>query len=301
MLVDHLKSECWNAVTDGVKMCKLSSNCLTEGLYPLQPDCRTYPHYLLFFCCGGSFILRRRSHPAMEVNQQEIFLCSASSDALSIQASDALMGYCVSIDPEAAQSSFQPIYSIFGHLDLSTGSMAKVLDQHSGCINVHNTCWNQAVFSVLSSLPYQEQGPYCVFKIAELFYLLCAHSNLLENIPDQLPALGYPVNIIRRVHDYMETHLDEKLTIPVLSRQFQISATALKNGFRALYGQPLHTWLQNSRIQRAAELLQFSDKNVLEIAQSVGYEGVSQFNVVFKRIYGVSPSHYRKMSEARMI
>ena len=32
-------------------------------------------------------------------------------------------------------------------------------------------------------------------------------------------------------------------------------------------------------------------------AQAVGYEGMSQFNAVFKREYGMTPGQYRKMSE----
>ena len=96
----------------------------------------------------------------------------------------------------------------------------------------------------------------------------------------------------------MEAHLDEKMTIASLSRQFQISPTALKIGFRSVYGQPIHAWLLGRRIQRAADLLQFSRLSILNIAQSVGYEGISQFNLVFKRHYGITPSQYRKMSNS---
>jgi len=36
---------------------------------------------------------------------------------------------------------------------------------------------------------------------------------------------------------------------------------------------------------------------IQQIAQAVGYEGMSQFNAAFKREYGMTPGQYRKMSE----
>ena len=96
----------------------------------------------------------------------------------------------------------------------------------------------------------------------------------------------------------MEQHLDEKLTIDYLSRRFHISPTTLKSYFRSIYGQPIHRWLQIQRMKKAANLLYTSAMSILQVAQSVGYEGVSQFNVVFKRYYGVTPGEYRKMSNS---
>lgn len=36
---------------------------------------------------------------------------------------------------------------------------------------------------------------------------------------------------------------------------------------------------------------------IQQIAQAVGYEGMSQFNAAFKRAYGMTPGQYRKISE----
>ena len=49
----------------------------------------------------------------------------------------------------------------------------------------------------------------------------------------------------------MEEHLDEPLTIPALSRRACLSATTFKEGFRQLYGLPVHTWLRKQRMERA--------------------------------------------------
>lgn len=95
----------------------------------------------------------------------------------------------------------------------------------------------------------------------------------------------------------MEEHLDEPLSISDLSRRACLSATTFKEGFRRLYGLPVHTWLQQRRMERAAELLRDSSLSVLGVAQSVGYSSASQFSAAFRRQYGMSPTMYRKMSE----
>ena len=93
---------------------------------------------------------------------------------------------------------------------------------------------------------------------------------------------------------YMEAHLDESLTIPALSRRACLSATTFKEAFRQLYGLPIHTWLRQRRMERAAELLNTSGLNLEGVAKAVGYSSVSQFAAAFRQQYGVTPGQYRK-------
>ena len=51
------------------------------------------------------------------------------------------------------------------------------------------------------------------------------------------------------------------------------------------------------RLRRAQELICTTRMPIQQIAQAVGYEGMSQFNAAFKREYGMTPGQYRKMSE----
>ncbi len=301
MLMDYLEEGCWRLVADGVQMCKITAGQLTPGVYPVESGRAEQSGYELFFCLSGSLALERKDDPVMEIGTQEILFTSDATDVQTMVVREALAGYCIAIDPAEARVTFETIYRVLGHGDLCDGWTAHMLRAHDGCIHIPDCNWSRAAFSALCSLPCQEQGHYCVFKIAELIYLLHTHPALLENTSVYLPEQAYSANNIHRVCAYMEEHMDEKLTISELSRQFHLSPTALKNRFREMYGQPIHSWLLHRRVQKAAALLQFSKMTVLQIAQSVGYESVSQFNVVFKRVYGMSPSNYRKMSDTRII
>ena len=80
------------------------------------------------------------------------------------------------------------------------------------------------------------------------------------------------------------------------SRRFSIPATALKECFKSIYGQPVNTYMRNLRMDRAALLLrQEPQTSVAEIAGRVGYDNASKFAAVFKKeAKGKTPLEYRR-------
>ncbi len=65
------------------------------------------------------------------------------------------------------------------------------------------------------------------------------------------------------------------------------------------YGRPLHQYLLEHRVRRAAELLSESGLSIVEIASAVGYNSASQFGVAFKRRYQLTPSQFRRMAHSQ--
>ena len=51
-------------------------------------------------------------------------------------------------------------------------------------------------------------------------------------------------------------------------------------------------------VWKEVELLEATSMTALQVAQAVGYDGVSQFNPAFRRQYGCTPTQYRKMSKS---
>ena len=100
--------------------------------------------------------------------------------------------------------------------------------------------------------------------------------------------------LIHEVHDYLLEHLDEKITIDALSRQFHMNATTLKNVFKSVYGDSLASHIKEHRMERAAELLTDTSLSISEIASRVGYDSQSKFTAAFKSHYRVLPTQYRK-------
>ncbi len=101
---------------------------------------------------------------------------------------------------------------------------------------------------------------------------------------------------VRAVHDYLLSHLDERLTIEELSHRFLINPTTLKDAFKEVYGGSLAAHIKEHRMERAAELLKTTNDSIGEIAQAVGYDSQSRFSAAFKAYYGVLPREYRKLN-----
>ena len=154
-------------------------------------------------------------------------------------------------------------------------------------------------FSALQPLQAEERGRYCAFKTAELLYLLSTDSPLLPLPPEAPGRERYQVELMRQVRDHMLAHLADPLTISQLAARFHISPTALKDCFRQAYGRPLHQYLLEHRVRRAAELLSESGLSIVEIASAVGYNSASQFGVAFKRRYQLTPSQFRRMAHSQ--
>lgn len=102
------------------------------------------------------------------------------------------------------------------------------------------------------------------------------------------------VEIVRKVHDQMVTHLEQKITIEELSKQYHINPTTLKEAFKNVYGMSIAAHIKKHRMNRAAELLRETDLSVAEIAQAVGYDSQSRFTSTFKSFFRILPREYRK-------
>ena len=61
--------------------------------------------------------------------------------------------------------------------------------------------------------------------------------------------------------------------------------------FKTIYGKTPHQYLKEVRIEKAMQLLQ-TNISVSEVCYSVGFESISSFSGLFKRIVGMTPSAY---------
>ena len=168
----------------------------------------------------------------------------------------------------------------------------------NGCAVEGPSTWSRAVFANLDCLPQSEQARWCVWKSAELLYLLSApEGNALNVLP--VPALDREVvRVLGKTRRYMEDHLADPLTIPALSRMAMLSATTFKDAFRRLYGLPVHAWLRQRRMERAAELLLRTDKKIIQIAEEVGYHDMDYFVNRFIQVKGCTPARFRRQMQS---
>ena len=280
----------WTQVMPGARACLFS---LEEGAFPLP--LRLPPlHFETLFCLRGSVTLTRRDGSFLTAGARQVLMLTDLSNLTGASVDATLEGILVAVDARGARESLETICNLLGGLILDTSRVRRWMSSRGGCAVEGPTHWSRAAFADLDRLPQSERTRWCVWKSVELLYLLSAQEEQeMDVLPDSMPDR----NIARSLAEtrrYMEEHLDEPLTIPALSRRACLSATTFKEGFRQLYGLPVHTWLRKRRMERAAQLLHTPGLSLEGVAKAVGYSSVSQFAAAFRQQYGVTPGKYRK-------
>ena len=102
-----------------------------------------------------------------------------------------------------------------------------------------------------------------------------------------------PSSLAKEIHEYLNAHLDQHITIESLSRHFCVNPTTIKTVFRDEFGNSIAAHTKEHRMEKAADLLLHTDAPIAEIASAVGYKNQSKFTQAFKEAYHVLPKDYR--------
>lgn len=145
-------------------------------------------------------------------------------------------------------------------------------------------------FDALLGIISQHKGDY--------FAQLCA-SHLLITYPQALsPVLplyrNHSDEAILQVQDWMDAHFAKENRIADLAEQFHFSERNLKRRFQLATQISPNQYLQQVRVDKAKKLLLTTELNVQQIAFEVGYENVSFFIRIFKKIVGCTPTQWMR-------
>lgn len=99
---------------------------------------------------------------------------------------------------------------------------------------------------------------------------------------------------IEAVIEYIENHLDGKLELETVAGAVHYSKYHLHRLFTNTVGMTIHDYVQRRQLTEAAKLLIFSNKPIMEIALTCGYESQQAFTSAFKTMYKSPPAEYRE-------
>ena len=97
-----------------------------------------------------------------------------------------------------------------------------------------------------------------------------------------------------RVLEYIDSHLEEKLTVTSLCHQFNVSKNALYSNFRTHFNCTVNQYINRIRITKAEQLLKTTNLSVLRVCELSGVDNYYYFCRLFKSQKGVTPLQYRK-------
>ena len=86
-----------------------------------------------------------------------------------------------------------------------------------------------------------------------------------------------------------------------LSKELDYSYSFLANLFTTLSASTIEQYMINLKIERVKELLLFKDLTLTQIADKLNYSSVAHLSGQFKKITGLTVSHFKKLKENRRI
>ncbi|MED3126472.1 AraC family transcriptional regulator [Bacillus wiedmannii] len=99
---------------------------------------------------------------------------------------------------------------------------------------------------------------------------------------------------IYKVQDYIESHIDDSLSIEELADVAGFSKFHFHRIFKGIVEEPLSRYVNRLKLERATNLLTYrTDMTITHIAYHFGFTDSAVFSRTFKNYYGVSPSQYR--------
>jgi len=121
----------------------------------------------------------------------------------------------------------------------------------------------------------------------------------LELMDDKKSVLIQKIkNVIIELVHYSE----EPLTInfsEFLSQKLNHDYTYLANLFSEVQGTTIEKFLIAHKIERVKELLVYDELNLTEIAYQMHYSSVAHLSAQFKKVTGLTPSHFKQLKSKR--
>ncbi|HVA97845.1 MAG TPA: AraC family transcriptional regulator [Bacteroidia bacterium] len=121
----------------------------------------------------------------------------------------------------------------------------------------------------------------------------------LELMDDKKAIL---IERIKNVITEMVHHTDElpKMNYSdFISEKLQYDYTYLSNIFSEVKGITIQQFIIVHKIERAKELLLYDELNLTEISYKLHYSSVAHLSNQFKKVTGLTPSHYKQLKEKK--
>jgi AraC-like DNA-binding protein/ligand-binding sensor protein len=99
---------------------------------------------------------------------------------------------------------------------------------------------------------------------------------------------------ITRARAFINEHQDEDLSLSEVAKAVNMSAFYFCKMFKQATGLTFTDYLARIRVEKVKNLLLDPHKRVSEVAFAAGFQSLSQFNRVFRKVAGEAPSTYRE-------
>ncbi|MBO5031046.1 MAG: response regulator [Lachnospiraceae bacterium] len=222
----------------------------------------------------------------VQINQGGILLCKEELDNLiaSIEQNDKVRIH------EAVDKLYVEMRSMGAMGETINLNINYLLFQLIHLATEQDDCVNQEEILHLISESTFEEGAMRGSKV-HLARFACEYAEYLAQLRRNVSR-----GVLALIEQEVREHFAENLTLRELGQKYYINNAYLGQVFRKKYNQSFKDYLNNYRIEQAAQMLVRTDYKIYKIAEDVGYKNTDYFINKFIAAKGCTPSKFRKQS-----
>lgn len=130
-----------------------------------------------------------------------------------------------------------------------------------------------------------------ILSIKGILYSLCGEFH--ENAEYERKQENSNNSLIEKIFKFVEKNYDKECTLTALSKELSYHCVYLSRCFKGYTGMTFIDYVNHYRVNEASYILKNTDLTSLQVAFASGFDSLRNFNRVFKKITGKTPSEYR--------
>lgn len=155
---------------------------------------------------------------------------------------------------------------------------------------VHAGMEQEKAYNLSDFYIYKMDACQTISEIAKLHDSMCLDYCKQMNILRSSQILSKPIVLCI---DYIYSHIHYRITIKALADYLNLSESYLSKLFHKEMGLPISQYIIDLKIEKAKNLLQYSEYNIIDIANYLSFSSQSHFIQVFQKKTGLTPHKYR--------
>lgn len=186
-------------------------------------------------------------------------------------------------NPEGmGQLSLNPLQNIRYHFVVTTSMITRY------CI--HAGMEQERAYGLSDFYILKMDSCKSIRQITELHDVMCMDFCKRMNVIRSKQILSKPIVLCI---DYIYSHIHNRITIEELADYLNLSKSYLSKLFVKEMGIPVSQYILDLKIEKAKNLLQYSNYHIIEIANYLSFSSQSHFIQTFRKKTGLTPQRFR--------
>ncbi len=240
--------------------------------------------------------LKKRLHK-YRMNQGKVYLSRDSEepeqeeDAASFLDEDKILGF---VKQQNKPEYMETISRMMDQISQSReGSDKQVAQLHHDLLQIFYGCLRDNHISAHDLFQNDTMHEIDAKAESSMFDMMNFAAHLFDCSVEALRTVNESSDMISSVKSYIKEHFRENIDRNEIAAVAYITPNYLSKRFHSETGMSLREYINELRIDEAKRLLLTTPASVSEVACEVGFENISYFSTVFRKLCGVSPVEWK--------